>query len=310
MPTRWDTSRPGIDRAKQADFLRRGHIDSKYDCHTCWARPLCAGGCHHEAFVRYGDTGPSQSALLRLDSRLDRHLSSKFMARSPPRIPDFCSSLPKGKQSMRHMRPLNQESRAHRRLRRRPAPRTWSALQDPPRQPSAAPARSDGLRADVHAGLGSGFGGRHGRAVPAGGARYLRLLRQLLLAGAGSRSSEQCAGLDRQMRHAPPRTGEISIWCFHKSNSHVEDYLLAALIAISLALRARARCICRLIRRRFSCLTRARRRLSIAFRLRPARRCRIRLSRGSQEDLRHHHRPQRHRGDRRRDAQSDSITSC
>lgn len=47
----------GIDRSKQADFLRRGHIGAKYDCHTCWARPLCAGGCHHEAFVRYGDTG-------------------------------------------------------------------------------------------------------------------------------------------------------------------------------------------------------------------------------------------------------------
>ncbi|HVN06329.1 MAG TPA: quinohemoprotein amine dehydrogenase maturation protein [Bryobacteraceae bacterium] len=47
----------GIDRAKQTDFLARGHINSKYDCHTCWARPLCAGGCHHEAYVRYGDTG-------------------------------------------------------------------------------------------------------------------------------------------------------------------------------------------------------------------------------------------------------------
>lgn len=47
----------GIDRAKQADFLTRGHIGAKYDCHSCWARPLCAGGCHHEAFVRYGDTG-------------------------------------------------------------------------------------------------------------------------------------------------------------------------------------------------------------------------------------------------------------
>ena len=47
----------GIDKAKQADFLNRGNIASKYDCHTCWARPLCAGGCHHEAFVRYGDTG-------------------------------------------------------------------------------------------------------------------------------------------------------------------------------------------------------------------------------------------------------------
>ena len=47
----------GIDQAKRDDFLSRGHINTKYDCHTCWARPLCAGGCHHEAFVRYGDTG-------------------------------------------------------------------------------------------------------------------------------------------------------------------------------------------------------------------------------------------------------------
>lgn len=47
----------GIDLDKQRDFLSRGHIGAKYDCHSCWARPLCAGGCHHEAFVRYGDTG-------------------------------------------------------------------------------------------------------------------------------------------------------------------------------------------------------------------------------------------------------------
>jgi uncharacterized protein len=47
----------GIDKQKQADFLNRGNIQSKFECHTCWARPLCAGGCHHEAYVRYGDTG-------------------------------------------------------------------------------------------------------------------------------------------------------------------------------------------------------------------------------------------------------------
>jgi uncharacterized protein len=47
----------GMDREKQNAFLSRGNIDTKYDCHECWARPLCAGGCHHEAFVRYGDTG-------------------------------------------------------------------------------------------------------------------------------------------------------------------------------------------------------------------------------------------------------------
>jgi uncharacterized protein len=47
----------GIDQEKRTAFLDRGNIDTKYDCHSCWARPLCAGGCHHEAFVRYGDTG-------------------------------------------------------------------------------------------------------------------------------------------------------------------------------------------------------------------------------------------------------------
>ena len=47
----------GIDKKKQSAFLDRGNIQAKPDCHACWARPLCAGGCHHEAFVRYGDTG-------------------------------------------------------------------------------------------------------------------------------------------------------------------------------------------------------------------------------------------------------------
>lgn len=47
----------GMDKQKQSEFLNRGNIHSKYECQTCWARPLCAGGCHHEAYVRYGDTG-------------------------------------------------------------------------------------------------------------------------------------------------------------------------------------------------------------------------------------------------------------
>jgi len=47
----------GIDREAQAAHLSRGHIGNKYDCHSCWARPVCSGGCYHEAFVRYGDTG-------------------------------------------------------------------------------------------------------------------------------------------------------------------------------------------------------------------------------------------------------------
>jgi uncharacterized protein len=48
--------RHGIDRATQAAFLEKHHIDDKTDCHTCWARPLCSGGCYHEAHTRYGET--------------------------------------------------------------------------------------------------------------------------------------------------------------------------------------------------------------------------------------------------------------
>ena len=46
----------GIDRAKQASFLEDHHVAHKTDCSQCWARPICGGGCYHEAHTRYGDT--------------------------------------------------------------------------------------------------------------------------------------------------------------------------------------------------------------------------------------------------------------
>ena len=46
----------GVDRDRQFDFLEKHHIANKTDCHTCWARPLCSGGCYHEANTRYGTT--------------------------------------------------------------------------------------------------------------------------------------------------------------------------------------------------------------------------------------------------------------
>lgn len=48
--------RSGIDSLVQIEFLERHHVDHKTDCSVCWARPLCAGGCYHEAHTRYGDT--------------------------------------------------------------------------------------------------------------------------------------------------------------------------------------------------------------------------------------------------------------
>jgi uncharacterized protein len=46
----------GIDRGAQRAFLESHHIANKTDCSTCWARPLCSGGCYHEAHTRYGET--------------------------------------------------------------------------------------------------------------------------------------------------------------------------------------------------------------------------------------------------------------
>jgi len=50
----------GVDRSMQAEFLEAHHINHKTDCQRCWARPICAGGCYHEAHTRYGTTtGPN-----------------------------------------------------------------------------------------------------------------------------------------------------------------------------------------------------------------------------------------------------------
>jgi uncharacterized protein len=48
--------RDGVSFEKQQRFLESHHIASKTDCSTCWARPICAGGCYHEAHTRYGST--------------------------------------------------------------------------------------------------------------------------------------------------------------------------------------------------------------------------------------------------------------
>lgn len=49
-------TRGGIDHSARQSFLETHHLGARYDCHTCWARPVCAGGCYHEAFIHYGDT--------------------------------------------------------------------------------------------------------------------------------------------------------------------------------------------------------------------------------------------------------------
>ncbi len=53
---RLGTVETGVDGRRRTAFLQAAHLSRKTDCHTCWVRGLCSGGCHHEAYVRYGDT--------------------------------------------------------------------------------------------------------------------------------------------------------------------------------------------------------------------------------------------------------------
>jgi uncharacterized protein len=53
---RFGDVRNGVSWSDQLAFLDSHHISAKTDCRTCWARPICAGGCYHEANTRYGST--------------------------------------------------------------------------------------------------------------------------------------------------------------------------------------------------------------------------------------------------------------
>jgi uncharacterized protein len=45
----------GIDTPRLQEFLARASDRSGTDCSVCHIRNLCAGGCYHESWVRYGD---------------------------------------------------------------------------------------------------------------------------------------------------------------------------------------------------------------------------------------------------------------
>ncbi|NQY87283.1 MAG: quinohemoprotein amine dehydrogenase maturation protein [Colwellia sp.] len=45
----------GLDKPVLNDFLNKRLEQSKLGCSTCHIRNLCAGGCYHESYARYGD---------------------------------------------------------------------------------------------------------------------------------------------------------------------------------------------------------------------------------------------------------------
>ena len=45
----------GLDKPVLNDFLNQRLDKSETGCATCRIRNLCAGGCYHESYARYGD---------------------------------------------------------------------------------------------------------------------------------------------------------------------------------------------------------------------------------------------------------------
>jgi len=80
------TVQQGVDEGVRTAFLERAHIDNKTDCRTCFAKPLCAGGCYHEAHVRHGDAHkPNLHACEWIRGHVDQGLKAyaRIMAHNP-----------------------------------------------------------------------------------------------------------------------------------------------------------------------------------------------------------------------------------
>ena len=216
---RLGTVRDGIDRDAQRAFLESHHVAHKTDCATCWARPLCAGGCYHEAHTRHGTTQrPNLHYCDWIRGWTDTCLPIYGeIAQAQPGV----SAPVRGRRPMKHLSPVNEKAqapRAPRRVagRRARTPRCRRAERKA--DVVALDARCRSSRPGPHiplgcstvfcARLGSRSHRRHGGTLPAGRTRSLRLPSRLFLARAGARPAESRAGLDEEVRRRPEGLAE------------------------------------------------------------------------------------------------------
>ena len=105
-------------KAKQADFLNRGHVNGgKYDVDLLGAPPLCHGWLpSRSAFVRYGDTRSSQPCIIAIGSGIGPMPVCGYSARLACGIPEFLEQFAEREGvELRHLKAVSQESAPHRR---------------------------------------------------------------------------------------------------------------------------------------------------------------------------------------------------
>jgi uncharacterized protein len=84
----------GIDDERRRRFLAVHHVHTQTDCHTCWARYLCSGGCHQESSARSAAScefvrGWLSFCLGAYCELIERH--PDYFMRDPPRSVESAS---------------------------------------------------------------------------------------------------------------------------------------------------------------------------------------------------------------------------
>ena len=181
---------------------------------SCWARPICAGGCYHEAHTRYGDTtGPNLHYCEWI--RGWTHTCLEIYGELAVKNPAFLRAV-RRRQTMKHLNAINRRPRGSWRsteaeLRRSPGRRRPAAGRQPPQQPEAphippgcSMVFSPGWEADRR---------RHRRAVLS---RWSAICSTATWAASGrptSPISSITRPTGRPSAPSPRRTGARSTWC-------------------------------------------------------------------------------------------------
>jgi len=82
----------GVDHDARREFLDNHHIGARPDCHSCWVRPVCAGGCYHESFINHGNTSASllkQCDRIRGWIDLNLHIYAEIGIKNPKFLERF-----------------------------------------------------------------------------------------------------------------------------------------------------------------------------------------------------------------------------
>ena len=124
----------GIDREKQTGVSRSRPHQREIRLPHLLRAALCAGGCHHEAFVRYGDTGhPNLHYCDWIREWTDTCL--QIYGAISAQNPEFLENFAQRKGAMKHLRGSEQEGAPDRRVSQHDEGRRDRDAAEPPRPP-------------------------------------------------------------------------------------------------------------------------------------------------------------------------------